>query len=173
MILTGNKISEEISNERICIEPFQMDQITTNSYDLRLGNKYLVYTQDVIDTKQPPTYEEKEIPDDGLVMKAGDFILGHSEEIIGSNHYVPLIHAKSGTARMGLFVHVTADLIDIGSIGNSTFQLYATLPVKIFKGMLIAQVTFWVPEGKIDLYQGKYQHSRGPQPSRTYLDHVT
>jgi hypothetical protein len=38
----------------------------------------------------------------------------------------PTNSGKSGTARMGLFVHVTADLIDIGSHGVTTFQLYAT-----------------------------------------------
>ena len=71
---------------------------------------------------------------------------------------------------MGLFVHVTADLIDIGSHGVTTFQLYATLPVRIYVDMLIAQVSFWKPLGDIELYKGKYQNSTGPQPSMTYKD---
>lgn len=112
----------------------------------------------------------RDIPEDGFSLAAGDFVLAETAERIGSDHYVPLIHAKSGTARLGLFVHVTADLIDLGFVGQSTLQLYATLPVRIWPGMLIAQVTFWRPYGDIRLYQGKYQHAEGPQVSRSYQD---
>lgn len=170
MILTGNKIREEVTNNRIVITPFSDDKVTTNSYDLILGRTIIRYTADVIDPRVPTPYEEITIPEEGMLLKKGDFVLGHSEEIIGSDFYVPIIHGKSGTARMGLFVHVTADLIDIGSHGVSTFQLYATLPVRIYAGMPIAQVSFWKPLGEIELYKGKYQHSTGPRPSMTYKD---
>lgn len=170
MILTGQKIHNEIIKKNIIIEPFNIEQITTNSYDLKLGDTYIKYLDEVIDSRISPKYELKTIPDEGLLLNPGDFILGHSEETIGSNQYVPLIHAKSSTARTGLFVHITADLIDIGSIGNTTFQLFATLPVRIYKGMLLAQVTFWKSTGDIELYAGKYQNSKGPQPSKSYLD---
>ena len=170
MILTGEKIKEEVANNRIEIDPFSSDRVTTNSYDLTLGGTIIRYTSKIIDPKEKAEYEEITIPDEGIVLQAGDFVLGHSAERIGSDHYVPLIHGKSGTARMGLFVHVTADLIDIGSHGVSTLQLYATLPVRLYKGMLIAQVSFWVPFGDIVLYKGKYQNSTKPQPSMTYKD---
>ena len=62
----------------------------------------------------------------------------------------------------------TADLIDIGSYGQITFQLYATLPVKIHAGMRIGQVTFWKPKGDILLYDGKYKNSEGPRPCEIY-----
>lgn len=91
-------------------------------------------------------------------------------EKVGSDHFVPMLHAKSGTTRKELFVHVTADLIDIGSFGKLTLQLYATLPVKIYPNMLIGQVTFWKPEGKIELYKGKYQGSNKPRISEIYKD---
>jgi dCTP deaminase len=170
MILTGNKIKKEVDHKRIIITPFFEGRITTNSYDLSLGKTIIRYKADVIDPRTPTKYEEIEIPEDGLLLDRGDFVLGHSEERLGSDFYVPIIHGKSGTARMGLFVHVTADLIDIGSHGVSTFQLYATLPVRIYPGMLIAQVSFWKPFGDIELYKGKYQNSVGPQPSMTYKD---
>lgn len=170
MILTGKKIIEEIKKDRIEISPFDKKRITTNSYDLSLGDTIIQYGTAVIDPKRKPLYEEKTIPGNGLVLHAGEFVLGHSKERIGSDIYVPLIHGKSGTARMGLFVHVTADLIDIGSHGVTTFQLYATIPVRLYSGMLIAQVSFWVPLGDIVLYKGKYQNSTGPRPSLTYKD---
>jgi len=170
MILTGKKIFEEVEAGRIDLYPFSSDRITTNSYDLALGGTVLRYTADVIDPHKEMPFEEIMIPSDGLLLNKGDFVLGYSKERLGSDFYVPIIHGKSGTARMGLFVHVTADLIDIGSHGVTTFQLYATLPVKIYADMLIAQVSFWKPLGDIELYKGKYQHSTGPRPSMTYKD---
>jgi dCTP deaminase len=171
MILTGPEIAKQVRANRIRIDPFDDAQITTNSYDLRLGRKYLRYTSPVIDVRQKAEYEVFDIPETGLMLEARTFLLAETYERFGSDHYVPLIHAKSGTARSGLFVHVTADLIDIGSFGKSTLQLYATIPVKVYPGMLIAQVTFWTPTGDIKLYEGKYQNSQGPMPSMTYLDY--
>jgi dCTP deaminase len=170
MILTGNKIFEEVQSGKIGIEPFVPERVTTNSYDLMLGKTIVRYLAKVIDPRIETPYEEITIPEDGFLLNKGDFVLGHSEEVIGSDSYVPIIHGKSGTARMGLFVHVTADLIDIGSHGVTTFQLYATLPVRIYTGMSIAQVSFWKPFGEIELYKGKYQGSKGPRPSMTYKD---
>lgn len=170
MILTGLEILKQIKNKKIKIDPFDPARITTNSYDVRLGRKIIRYTSSVLDPKKEPRYKEETISDKGLIMNSGDFILAETAEKIGSDFFVPIVHAKSGTARMGLFVHVTADLIDIGSYGKLTLQMFATLPVKIYAGMLIAQVTFWVPKGKIVLYNGKYQHSDGPMISLTFKD---
>jgi dCTP deaminase len=172
MIITGREIEEQVASGRVKIEPFRAQHLTTNSYDLTLGDKYLTYEDEILDPRVQPNSKVRQIPESGLQMSPGDFLLGESLEKIGSDFYVPKIHAKSGIARLGLFVHITADLIDIGSYGKTTFQLYATLPIVLYPGMLIAQVTFWRPEGRISLYTGKYQGSDGPQPSKTYLDYT-
>lgn len=170
MILTGEEIKKQVSKKNIIINPFNQKNITTNSYDLTLGDEYLIYTGKILDPAKENKYQIKKISKRGLLLKRGDFILGHSKEIIGSKKFVPLIHAKSDIARLGLFVHITSDLIDIGSIGNTTFQLYATKNIRIYPGMLIGQVTFWVPKGKIVLYNGKYQNSLGPKASQIHKD---
>jgi dCTP deaminase len=170
MILTGEEIRKQVGQEHIKIVPFNHNQVTTNSYDVRLGKTLIRYTSDVLNPKLKPDFEEIEIPEEGLVLEAGSFHLGSTAEKIGSNFFVPILHAKSGTARKGLFVHVTADLIDIGYFGNFTLQLYATIPVKIYPNMLIAQVTFWEPTGEITLYNGKYQSSEKPRVSEIYKD---
>jgi dCTP deaminase len=170
MILTGQEIIKNTKDGKIKIDPFHEGCATTNSYDLKLGTNYIRYTSEILDPKTESQFISSLIPPEGLTLDKGDFILASSEEKVGSDHFVPLIHAKSGIARLGLFVHVTADLIDIGSYGNVTFQLYATLPVTIYPGMAIAQATFWVPKGEIKLYDGKYQGSDGPQPSRIHMD---
>jgi dCTP deaminase len=170
MILTKNKIKKSVKNGDIKITPFDTNNLSTNSYDLRLGDTLLVYEEDVLDPTKNNRFRTITIPKEGITLEKGSFHLGSSYEIIGSNKFVPIIHAKSGIARMGLFVHCTADLIDIGSFGNVTFQLYSTLPIKVYPGMLIGQVTFWVPSGDINLYSGKYQGSEGPQASKSYID---
>jgi dCTP deaminase len=170
MILTGEEIKKQVKKGNIIIKPFNRKNITTNSYDLTLGEDYLVYTDKILDPARENRYKIRKIPKNGLLLKKGDFILGHSKDIIGSKKFVPLIHAKSGIARLGLFVHITADIIDIGSIGNTTFQLYATRDIRLYSGMLIGQVSFWVPKGKIILYNGKYQNSLGPKASQIHKD---
>lgn len=170
MILAGLSIKEEFEKKRIHITPFDYRQITTNSYDLRLGDKFIRYTTKIIDPRKENAYETFTVGKEGLFLSQGAFVLGHSIEEIGSDYFVPLIHAKSSIARLGLFVHVTADLIDIGSYGNVTFQLYSTLPIKIYPGMKIGQVSFWKPKGTIELYKGKYQGSKGPRASEVHKD---
>lgn len=171
MILTWIKISTEHLSGKIKISPFSLHHVNTNSYDLTLGNKFIRYTDAILDPKLRPKYEEIEIKNgDYIEMKKGDFLLASSKELIWSNFYVPIIHAKSWTARMWLFVHVTADLIDIGSYGATTFQLYATLPCKVYPWMKIAQVSFWETLWEIKLYEWKYQWSIWPRASEVWKD---
>lgn len=170
MILTGREIQRQHGEGRVRISEFDPLRVTTNSYDLRLGSRLLRYTGQVLDPRIDNPHELFTIPPEGFVMQPGDFLLGETAEALGSDHYVPLIHAKSGTARLGLFVHITADLIDIGSYGKSTLQLYATLPVVLHAGMELAQVTFWRPHGEISLYRGKYLGTDRPLPSQSWRD---
>jgi dCTP deaminase len=170
MILTGLEIIKEHAVGHLRIEPFDPAFVTTNTYDLTLGKHFCQYLTAILDPAIDNDYRVFEAPDDGVLMQAGDFLLGHSVENIGSDHYVPIIHARSTVARLGLFVHITADLIDIGSFGQVTFQLYATMPIRLRPGTRIGQVSFWVPKGEIVLYRGKYQNSRGPCPSKAFND---
>ena len=169
MIITGNQIEEDVNHGKIIITPFNTNQITTNSYDLRLSKKILKIKDEIVDPYKELNYEEIEINTNGYILNKGEFVLGASIEKIGSNFYVPLLHGKSRIARLGIFVHITADLIDIGSIGCLTFQIYSTQRIKIYPEMLFAQVSFWKPYGKITLYNGKYQFGEQAQPSKYHL----
>ncbi len=170
MILSGNEIRSRIEADDITVTPFDADHINPNSIDLTLADTVLRYCDPVIDPMREPEVIEVKIPEDGLLLEPMSFCLGSSREIVGSTKYVPMVHAKSSTARAGLFVHVTADLIDIGSIGTITFQLFSTLALRVYPGMRIAQMTFWKPLGEIVLYTGKYQGSTGPQKSMIFRD---
>ncbi|MBF6195326.1 dCTP deaminase [Nocardia sp. CDC186] len=170
MILTGSEIESQVAQGRIIIDPFQPEQLNPNSYNFRLGNVLKVYSEAVLDVRKPNPVQTVYLPEDGMVLQPDRIYLGSTVEVMGSDHYVPIIRARSGVARLGLFIHITADLIDIGSVNQWTLQLHAVQPLRIYPGMLLGQVTFWRTEGPVTLYSGKYQGSMGPQESAIHLD---
>ena len=164
MILTGKQIDIEIKKETIFISPYDPSLLNPNSYNFRLGKKLLIYeTQDIIDTKIKPTIRSIELSDEGFIFEPGKFYLGHTLEKMGSNCYVPLIGGRSSTGRLGLFVHITAPLGDIGYMGQWTLQFRATVPVKVYPNQKIGQIVFVKSYGCINQYAGTYQGGIGPQ----------
>ncbi|WNE95500.1 dCTP deaminase [Streptomyces luomodiensis] len=170
MILTGNEIQRQISDGNITISPFSPGNINPNSYNFTLGDTLIWYPEEILHVTRPNRVVEEKIDESGFVLEPDRIYLGHTVEVMGSDRYVPIIRARSSIARLGLFIHVTADLIDIGSINQWTLQLHAVQPIRVYPGMLIGQVTFWCVEGDIELYRGKYQGSKGPYPSMIHLD---
>lgn len=170
MILSGLKIKEEVFNQKITIKPFNEKDINPNSYNYTLGNYVKVYKSKVLDSRKKEEVEIIPIPDDGLILQPNKVYLGFTNEIIGSNYYVPVITGRSSTGRLGLFVQITSDLVDIGFTGRLTLQLHATQPVKIYKGMKIGQIMFWKVYGEVELYKGKYQNSKEPRESEVWRD---
>ena len=170
MILSGIKIKEKVLLNEITIDPFFPSQINPNSYNFRLGKTLRVYEDEILDPKKENKTKTIEIPAEGYLLVPTRLYLGHTEETMGSKLYVPIIRGRSSIGRIGLFIHITADLIDIGSINQWTLQMHCVQPLRVYPGMLIGQVTFWTVEGEIKLYTGKYQGSRGPMASQIHRD---
>jgi dCTP deaminase len=170
MILTGPEIVHQRELGRIRIDPFSPDQVNPNSYNFKLGRVVKWYKNRFLDPKVKQETIAIDIPEDGIILDPNKIYLGHTDEVMGSDHFVPIIRGRSSMARIGLFVHITADLIDIGSHNQWTLQLHAVQPVRIYSGMLIGQVTFWCVKGEIVLYSGKYQGSMGPRESEIYRE---
>ena len=170
MILSGLKIDEEVKNGKIVIEPYDYNDINPNSYNYTLGEYVKVYKNRELDSKIKEEVEIIKIPDEGLVIDPEKIYLGYTEETIGSDYYVPVITGRSSTGRLGLFVQITSDLVDIGFKGRLTLQLHSTQPVKIYKRMKIGQIMFWKVYGNVQLYNGKYQNSLVPRESEVWRD---
>jgi dCTP deaminase len=170
MILSGKKIKEEVENKKIIIYPFNNENINPNSYNYTLDDYIKVYEEEILDAKKKIKTKTIEIPNDGMILEPNKLYLGCTKEIIGSDYYVPIITGRSSTGRLGLFVQITSDLVDIGFKGKLTLQFCATQPVKIYKGMKIGQVMFWKVFGEADLYKGKYQNSEEPRQSEIWRD---
>lgn len=96
--------------------------------------------------------------------------LFNTHEAIGSDRYVPIIRGRSSVGRLGVFIDITADLIDLGSFGQLTLQLHAVVPVRVYPLILIGQVTFWQVTGAVRAYSGKYKGLQSPVASLSYLD---
>ena len=129
-----------------------------------------MYVNHELDTQKKNPVKEIIIPEAGYVLQPDHIYLGCTAERMGSEYFVPIIRGKSSIGRLGLFVHITADLIDIGSINQWTLMMHAIQPLRIYPHMLIGQVTFWEAQGQINLYEGKYQGTIGPMESLAFQD---
>ncbi|MFJ7164373.1 dCTP deaminase [Streptomyces globosus] len=170
MILTGPEIISASGDGRLRIAPFFSSQVNPNSYNVRLGATLLTYTDDVLDSHRPNPTHRIQVGKDGHTLQPGELYLGHTMEEVGSDRFVPLLFGRSSVGRLGLFVEITAPIGDIGFHGQWTLMLTPTRPVRVYAGMKIGQIMFFVSEGAIDLYTGKYQASDGPQPSAYWRD---
>lgn len=173
MILTGPEITQAATDGRIRITPFSEEQINPNSYNVRLGDSLLLYTNDVVDAYAANPTRTVRVPDDGFVLQPGQLYLGHTIERVGSDTYVPLLFGRSSVGRLGLFVEITAPIGDIGFHGQWTLMLSSVRPLRVYPAMKIGQIMFFVSKGEIDLYTGKYQAAIGPQESRYWRDRMT
>jgi dCTP deaminase len=170
MILTGPEIRAATHDGRIRITPFTSDQINPNSYNVRLGPTLLTYTDPILDTYRPNPTRATTIGPDGYILRPDELYLGHTLEQVGSDTFVPLLFGRSSVGRLGLFVEITAPIGDIGFHGQWTLMLSPVRPLRIYPGMKIGQIMFFVSTGAIHAYQGKYQDAAGPQPSQYWRD---
>lgn len=190
-MLTASKILKEIKAGNIGIDPFNIDQLNPNSYNVRLNNKLLIYshsnqtyktsTNDIkwitkqcpLDPKNSKTLETESliINEDGYILEPGILYLGSTKETISSDKYISAIDGRSSIGRLGISIHSTAGFGDIGFSGTYTLEISVMQPVIIYPDMLIGQVYFTEPNGDIDfLYNGRYQNQSGAVESRINID---
>ncbi|HWA29161.1 MAG TPA: dCTP deaminase [Lacunisphaera sp.] len=188
MILTGRAIEARVRSGEIKIEPFRAEQLNPASYDLRLGLNVWVYDAvvrvarhnmppkhlpRVLDAREENPGTTTTIGSRGVIVNPGYVYLMHTEEVVCSENLVSVVDGKSSIGRLGVTVHVTAGYIDPGFKGQITLEV-ATLgqPVRLYAGMLIAQLRFHELIGEVTSYQerGNYtgEASMGPVPSKSW-----
>lgn len=150
MFLSDVDIKKAIKKGEVVLKPFWNDKLQPASYDISLGNKFIVnnaHTTSFIDpvNKVFPKTNEVNIKDgEAFVLHPGISILGYSKEYFGSNHYLIEVNGKSSLARIGLLVHNSAALINPGHFLNVALELcnLNNVPIILRPGMAIAQLTF-------------------------------
>jgi len=168
MILSGQCIKENICDNQIVIDPFETEQLNPNSYNYRIDNKIKYY-----DMKKEG-FVETIIPNNGYKLMPLNLYLANTFETIGSEKYVTSLIGRSSVGRLGLFVQISADLGNLGSPHKWTLELTCVQPIIIYPYMKIGQVSFWVPIGDINLYDGEYNKYNTPKEciSRFYCEEL-
>lgn len=162
MILTGSKIKKEIDAGNIVIKPFSENQVNPNSYNYRLGSTIKVFNG--FDGKKA-LFKEVSIPEDGYVLEPRKMYLATTKEVIGSAKYAMSLIGRSSMGRYGLFLQVSANLGHTTSEHKWTLEIVAAIPIKLYPGMIIGQVSFWKNFGTVRKYDGRYGHLNHPQES--------
>lgn len=181
MILSDRTIKKEIADGRIIIEPYDERSIQPSSVDLRLDRYFRVFRNHAlshIDVKQnlEELTELVEANDeDPFILHPGEFVLGSTAERVAiPADLVGRIEGKSSLGRLGLLIHTTAGFVDAGWDGQLTleFSNVASLPITLYPGMKIGQISFIQMTTEADNPYGtgklgsKYQGQKGPRPSR-------
>ncbi|CAN5520933.1 dCTP deaminase [soil metagenome] len=185
MVLSDKSIREELDGGGIVIEPIGEGAMQPSSVDLRVDRYFRVFRNDTtpyIDPKRPQEdlTELVEVDDDGsFILHPGEFVLGSTlERVALGDDLVARLEGKSSLGRLGLLIHSTAGFVDAGWDGHLTLELsnVANLPIAIYPGMKIGQISFLrmtspaeLPYGS-DAAKSKYKGQQGPTPSRYYLN---
>ena len=170
MILSGKEITSRIGAD-IIIDPFDVNNINPNSYNLALHDELLVYQNLPLDMKKENEIVKLSIPKEGLILEPNRLYLGRTIEYTETNNLVPMLEGRSSIGRLGLFVHVTAGFGDVGFKGFWTLEIFCIQPVKIYPGVQVCQIYYHTIEGKYESYSSnKYQNNNGIQASLLFKD---
>jgi dCTP deaminase len=183
VVLSDRTIARLLAERRIEIDPYDESLLQPSSVDVRVDRYFRVFHNaryPFIDVKQPQEEltELVEVADDQpFILHPGEFVLGSTlERVRLPDDLVARLEGKSSLGRLGLLIHSTAGFIDPGWDGHVTLELsnVANLPITIYHGMKIGQVSFMqlsepstAPYGS-EGFGSKYQGQKGPTPSRYY-----
>ncbi len=183
MILSDRTIREEIAAGRIQIDPFDEACVQPSSVDLHVDASFRVFHNaryPYIDVAKPMEDLTELVEVKGgepFILHPGEFVLGATTERVGlPDDLVARLEGKSSLGRLGLLIHSTAGYVDPGWDGYLTLELSnaANLPITIYPGMKIGQISFFRLTTPADVPYGskaagsKYQGQRGPTPSRFF-----
>jgi len=183
VVLSDRTIRSEIESGRIVIDPFEPGLVQPSSIDVRVDRKFRVFhnaRHPYIDVRKPMedlTELVEIVGDEPFILHPGEFVLGQTlERVTLPDDLVARLEGKSSLGRLGLLIHSTAGFVDSGFSGNLTLELsnVANLPITIYHGMPIGQISFMRMDGPVEHAYGsgetdsKYQGQDEPTPSRFY-----
>jgi dCTP deaminase len=185
VVLSDRDITEALATGQLVVDPIGENAVQPASVDIRLDRYFRVFRNHratVIDPREPMddlTVPETIAEDETFVLHPGEFVLASTiERVKLADDLVARIDGKSSLGRLGLLVHATAGYVDPGWDGQLTLELsnVATLPIKLYYGMKIGQLSFQAlsspairPYGHADL-KSRYQGQTRPEASRIHRD---
>jgi dCTP deaminase len=185
LVLSDRTIRQEIEAGRIVFDPYEPQMVQPSSVDVRVDNRFRVFHNarypyiDVRQEMEDLTELVEVAPDAPFILHPGEFVLGQTlERVRLPDDLVARLEGKSSLGRLGLLIHSTAGFVDAGFEGNLTLELsnVANLPITIYQGMPIGQISFMRMDGPVESPYGsretgsKYQGQAEPTPSRFHLN---
>lgn len=197
MMLVDRDIRAAIERGDIEIDPFNEENLGTNSYDVTLASTLRTYKRNVLspkgkhprldawcgevieelDCKKPTeTFDHQIHWKNGFVLEPNELYLASTVEHTKSLRHVPMLNGKSSIGRLGLSIHVTAGFGDVGFCGHWTMELFVIRPLRIYAGMKIAQLAWFLPSSEPDVpyhlkSSAKYaSQGQDPQASLNHLN---
>ncbi len=180
MLLSDKDILKEIKAGNISIKPFRIKNLQPASYDLSMGNSFLIFNHTehaLIDVKKKvPKYTTKLTLKNGarFIIHPGEFALGTTLESVKlGGMIVGRIEGRSSLGRLGVVIHATAGFVDPGFEGCLTLEMsnFGKLPVALYTGMKIGQLAFhYISSKPLKLYKGKYSKAKSAMESKIYED---
>jgi len=183
MVLSDRTIKQEVSAGRLVFDPYDETLVQPSSVDMRVDRQFRVFhnaRHPYIDVKQPMEDLTELVTvegDEPFILHPGEFVLGQTLERVSlPDDLVARLEGKSSLGRLGLLIHSTAGFVDAGFEGNLTLELsnVANLPITIYHGMPIGQISFMRMDGPVENPYGareagsKYQGQAEPTASRYY-----
>ncbi len=150
MYLSDVDIKKAIKKGEIIIRDYDEARLQPASYDILLGNKFIVHNTQSVAAIDPvmkiyPESSEIIVPDNGtFILHPGVSVLGTSVDHFGSDKFLIQLSGKSSLARIGLIIHNTAGIINPGHFLNITFELCNLnhMPIILRPNMRIGQILF-------------------------------
>ena len=169
MYLSDQDIEKAVKNGDIVIHDFTTKRLQPASYDILLGNKFIITDSnkthfiDPVKKVMPVTHELILKDDEEFILHPGVSVLGTSHDFFGSQKYLIHLSGKSSLARIGLVVHNTAGLINPGHFLHITFELcnLNSVPIVLHPKMPIAQLLFSALSSDVKVSYLKTGHHHG------------
>ena len=149
MILSDSAILAALEKGDIVIEPFDRAHLGSNSYDVHLSPHVAMYEAEVLDARTHNRVHRFTIPPEGFVLRPGELYLGSTVEYTESHRHLPILDGKSSVGRLGIDIHATAGIGDVGFCGHWTLELSVSKPVRVYAGMPIGQIVYYRVEGEV------------------------
>lgn len=165
MILSDQSILAAIEAGDIVITPFERVCLGSNSYDVHLGNKLLMYDREqgsYLDPKRdnPTVPVSKHFFADKWLLVPGRLYLASTLEYTECHRHVPFLEGKSSLGRLGVSIHATAGKGDVGFCNHWTMEISVVEPVILYPGMAIAQLIFFEVAGEVQVPYNKKESAK-------------
>ncbi len=181
MILSDRDLNEALKTGHLVVEPLGPNAVQPSSIDLRVGSQFRVFANSrhpYIDVRKPMEDLTELVTAEGdepFILHPGEFVLGTTlERVELPDDLVARLDGKSSLGRLGLLIHSTAGFVDAGFKGHLTleFSNVANLPITIYPGMKIGQISFFQMSSPAEhpygegVLRSKYLDQEGPTASR-------